>query len=219
MLFRSSRQSDFGDRELVTAARALPALEAAARRCLQTEADRGPSPVVEAILDEADERAYLALTPQGRLLWRSQRAARLLDPGPLPDAMLAAVRKLGDLAAGEAPRSLPSVVHFTRRDGTRVDGDLRLARTRTGEPFVAVALSTGSRPRVDELRERFGLTQAEADVLGELALGHSNREIARRRSVSVATVRTHVVHLLEKLGVHSRLRAALMVTGAKDDWS
>jgi DNA-binding CsgD family transcriptional regulator len=217
MLFRTSNHSDFSDRELVTAARALPALEAAARRCLQNEADRGPAPVVEAILDEADDRAHLALTPQGRLLWRSQRAARLLDSNVLPEALVTAARELGVLARGQSPRSLPSTVSFTRRDGTRVTGDLHLSRARTGEPFVAVALSTRSRPRVDELRERFGLTQAEADVLGELALGHSNREIARRRSVSVATVRTHVVHLLQKLGVHSRLRAALMVTSANDD--
>lgn len=217
MLFRSPAQSDFSDRELVTAARALPALEAAARRALQTEADRGSAPVVEAILEEADDRAYVALTPQGRLLWRSRRAAALVDDDALPDTLIAEARNLGALASGRAVPSSPSRVYLMRADGTRIAADLRLARTGAGEPFVAVALATTGRTRIDGLRDRFGLTEAEADVLSHLALGYSNREIARRRSVSVATVRTHVAHLLDKLGVHSRLRAALMATGPTDD--
>jgi DNA-binding CsgD family transcriptional regulator len=217
MLFRTSDRPDFGDRELVTAARALPALEAASRRCLRAYADGGPAPFIEAILEETDEHAHVAFTPRGALLLCSRRAARLIDPHALPDDLVAAVCALGRLALGQRPSQTASSLTFTRRDGSRTVADLRLARTRTGDPFVAVTLSSAGRPRLEELRERFGLTQSEADVLGELALGLSNGEIASRRSVSVATVRTHVVHLLEKLGVNSRLRAALMVTRPGDD--
>jgi DNA-binding CsgD family transcriptional regulator len=217
MLFRNRKRTDFGDRELVTAARALPALEAASQRCLRAAADGGPAPFIEAILEEADEHAHIAFTPKGALLWCSRRAARLLDPHALPDELVAAVRGLGQLALGQRPSRSASWLTFTRGDGARIAADLRLARTQAGEPFVAVTLSSAGRHRLEELRDRFGLTQAEADVLGELALGLSNGEIARRRGVSVATIRTHVVHLLEKLGVNSRLRAALMVTSAGGD--
>ena len=53
------------------------------------------------------------------------------------------------------------------------------------------------------------LTERETDVLRLLAQGHSNKEIARRLSVGEQTVKTHVGHVLHKLGVSSRTQAAL----------
>jgi DNA-binding CsgD family transcriptional regulator len=51
------------------------------------------------------------------------------------------------------------------------------------------------------------LTARERDVLGRMAEGLQNKEIAHRLDISVATVRNHVHNLLEKLGVHSKLEA------------
>jgi len=53
------------------------------------------------------------------------------------------------------------------------------------------------------------LTQRERAVLMLLARGWSNREIARELGVTDITVRTHVTHVLGKLGVHNRVEAAL----------
>jgi len=53
------------------------------------------------------------------------------------------------------------------------------------------------------------LTSREQDVLALLAQGCSNREIARKLGVTDITVRTHVSHVLSKLGVHNRVEAAL----------
>ena len=62
------------------------------------------------------------------------------------------------------------------------------------------------------------LTGREREVLGELARGRSNREIARDLGMSEKTVKTHVSAILAKLGVHDRTQAALYAvrTGVLD---
>nr|WP_296752508.1 response regulator [Thioalkalivibrio sp.] len=54
-----------------------------------------------------------------------------------------------------------------------------------------------------------GLTSRERQILECIAAGHSNRKIAAELQISDATVKVHVKHLLKKLGLHSRVEAAL----------
>lgn len=53
------------------------------------------------------------------------------------------------------------------------------------------------------------LTTREREVLAEIALGRSNREIARGLGLAEKTVKTHVSAILMKLGVQDRTQAAL----------
>ena len=54
-----------------------------------------------------------------------------------------------------------------------------------------------------------GLTSREREVLSLLSQGLTNTEIARRLFISPSTAKVHVRHIFEKLGVHTRLQAAL----------
>ena len=75
---------------------------------------------------------------------------------------------------------------------------------------VVEMLRLVGRERQEELPARRAverLTPREKEVLQALAEGLESREIAEKLSVTVETERTHMVNILHKLGVHSRLQA------------
>jgi DNA-binding CsgD family transcriptional regulator len=51
------------------------------------------------------------------------------------------------------------------------------------------------------------LTDREKEVLGWVAAGLQNKEVAQKLGISLATVRNHIHNILEKLDVHSKLEA------------
>jgi DNA-binding NarL/FixJ family response regulator len=68
----------------------------------------------------------------------------------------------------------------------------------------AARRATGSfRKQIESLTER------EAEVLRQMARGLGNQEIAEKLFVSEATVKTHVAHILDKLGVENRVQAVV----------
>jgi DNA-binding NarL/FixJ family response regulator len=113
---------------------------------------------------------------------RAGASGFLLKDAP-PEELIRAVRVV---AAGNAMLA-PDV---TRRLLDRVAARLPSVR---GRP-----------PEIDELTER------ERDVLQLVARGRSNSEIAQRLHVSETTVKTHVSHVLEKLGLRDRIQAVVL---------
>ncbi len=58
-------------------------------------------------------------------------------------------------------------------------------------------------------REEDKLTPREREILGYLALGEANKVIARRLDLAESTVKIHVQNILKKLGLSSRVQAAV----------
>ncbi len=56
------------------------------------------------------------------------------------------------------------------------------------------------------------ITPREQQILAEIALGASNKEIARTLAIAETTVKIHVQHILRKLGLSSRVQAAVYAT-------
>jgi two-component system, NarL family, response regulator LiaR len=79
------------------------------------------------------------------------------------------------------------------------------------DPTVAAALvnTIAARPGLIE-PDRERLTRREREVLELIAHGRSNKRIAFELGISEKTVKTHVGHVLAKLGVTDRTQAALL---------
>lgn len=69
-------------------------------------------------------------------------------------------------------------------------------------------LQAGFEPN-DAAAEQLGITRREREVLGLLAAGQSNKEIARKLGLSPNTVKTHIARLYEKLEAVRRTDAVL----------
>ncbi len=57
------------------------------------------------------------------------------------------------------------------------------------------------------------LSPREREILGHIARGASNKAIARELDIAETTVKIHVQHILRKLGLSSRVQAAVYLTG------
>jgi DNA-binding NarL/FixJ family response regulator len=109
-------------------------------------------------------------------------------------------------AAGVLHKSadVDEILDATRRLG---EGETLLSQ----DELVALLRLAGQN-REEELEVRASIEQItprEREVLQTLAEGLSNKEIAAKLHMSVDTERTHMMNILNKLGVHSRLQALL----------
>lgn len=77
-------------------------------------------------------------------------------------------------------------------------------------PSMAARLVGRARTGGDAVTPASPLTPRETEVLALVAQGCSNREIGRRLFVGEATVKTHLLHVFEKLGVGDRTRAVTL---------
>lgn len=114
---------------------------------------------------------------------------------------------LGSLAAGASGFLLKSASGAELVDGVRrvAQGDAVL------DPAVTRVVVDAMRSRPAEpAPDLSDLTEREIEVLGGLGAGLSNAQIARRLMIGEATVKTHVSRVLMKLGVQSRVQAAVL---------
>ncbi|MET8523702.1 response regulator transcription factor [Nocardioides sp. NBC_00163] len=113
------------------------------------------------------------------------------------------------LKSAEASDLVDAVRHVAAGDGVVApEVTRRVLAELAGAPDRSVPASTAAVPLPEDLTPR------ERDVLAALGQGLSNAEIAQRLVISEATTKTHVSRVLAKLGVASRVQAAIVAREA-----
>jgi DNA-binding NarL/FixJ family response regulator len=105
----------------------------------------------------------------------------------------------GYLVKDAAPEELALAIRAAHRGEMHLDASV--ARR------LMESLHVLGRPPSDPFAE---LSEREREILRLIAAGQANKEIAARLVISERTARTHVSHILSKLGLRSRTQAALL---------
>ncbi len=185
----------------------LRAREVLARVAVHLQGARQSSQARNA-LDAFGHATLVVRVADGRVLWQTPLARELMlahfGGGRLPDEALAwmrgAVQRVSagapppTLALGHAPRRLLVALHEQTGDGE----------------WLVVMRERSDRAVIDALAAAFKLTAREAEVLYWVAKGKTNRDIGDIFGTSPATVKKHLEHVFEKLGVETRNAAASM---------
>jgi two-component system nitrate/nitrite response regulator NarL len=119
----------------------------------------------------------------------------------LSNAIRAGVR--GYLLKDMAPED---VVDSIRRVAA---GELVVAPTMT---VKMIEMLRGDQPGEEPKNSMKLLTEREREILQLLSRGESNKAIAQTLSISYDTVKQHVRHILTKLNLSSRVKAAVLFT-------
>ena len=135
---------------------------------------------------------------------------RAANPRAMVLVLTASIEREAYARAVEAGAA--GVLHKAVRVKDVIEAALRLAEGETilspSETVELLWLANRERERDNEARRAIEhLTPREREVLRLLAEGLSDKEIAQRLYLGVGTVRNHVVSILGKLGVRSRLQA------------
>lgn len=90
---------------------------------------------------------------------------------------------------------------------TVVAGQYWVGREEVSDLVAALRglLPTGA----DERQRSFGLTRRELEIVAAIVEGCTNRDIAQKFSLSEDTVKHHLTHIFDKLGVSNRLELAM----------
>jgi DNA-binding NarL/FixJ family response regulator len=78
----------------------------------------------------------------------------------------------------------------------------------TGSLFSQIVEHALQSGHMSSLLSAVKMTSREQDVIGHIAAGKSNKEIASDLNIAVYTVKSHVHNILEKLALHTRLELA-----------
>ncbi|MEL6480792.1 MAG: response regulator transcription factor [Pseudomonadota bacterium] len=162
-------------------------------------------------------RSVMAFAENGRMQWATPRAqdlvGRYVEPMAPEAALVAAwTSRIADQPVSAVrPLELPLVPDD--------DGGVSLVylgRTTSGALLTRVSPRRTQAPG-EELARRLGLTPREGEVLGWLADGKANRDIAAILSLSPRTVNKHLEQIYAKLQVENRTAAVALALRALEN--
>ncbi|WP_417692118.1 response regulator [Roseibium sp.] len=165
---------------------------------------------------DAAGRHLVAVSRNGTLRWSTPQTHQLLASCPSGDTVLLMeiAEALGAWLDGDAARIQARSEPFTLTPLGELSIQMQYLGAVSGDE-VLFRLTTADHPnQLEVLRDNFGLTAREADVLLWIAKGKANKDIGEILGLSPRTVNKHLEQIYQKLGVENRASAAVRAAQA-----
>jgi len=196
-----------------------PIFLAGLRWLLETE----PGLEVAGKADDASGVAPLVrnLCPDILLLGMTRSGRPTLDTLKEIEASGASVRTILLTTSVDAPEVVAALEHGVRgvvlTDSTADTLFESIRTVMAGHFWIGQCVSSTSAVCRELNAERrraraFGLTRRELEIVNRVTVGHTNKEIASRLSISENTVKRHLTHVFNKMGASSRVELALFAS-------
>jgi len=161
---------------------------------------------------DAAGRHLMAFSQSGKAHWTTPQATRLLALSEMEEQVAAELgERVRALLSSRNPALLVGQSFSARLPGL---GEVQLVYLGTVAPdehlFRLLAQNEANQEEI--LRQHFGLTARESEVLLWIARGKSNRDIGEVLGLSPRTVNKHLEQVYVKLGVENRASAAVKAT-------
>lgn len=158
---------------------------------------------------DAAGRHLVAFGPDGAVLWSTPQSNRLLErSGVDADGQAGMSRSFSAWRLQQGDNLTPGNGFDLSLPGAP---KLQLAFLGVvgGDEYLFRLSGAAEEGQEDALRQNFGLTQRESEVLLWIARGKSNRDIGEILGLSPRTVNKHLEQVYTKLGVENRASAAI----------
>jgi DNA-binding response OmpR family regulator len=159
---------------------------------------------------DAAGRHLLAVRGNGKILWSTPQATRLVNAATSSDVGLdlvsARVLAWMDQRSGSAQAGDTG---FTLETGGEATLSLSFLGAIGQDEYLFRLTSQTQASDGERLRQHFSLTARESEVLVWISKGKSNRDIGEILGLSARTVNKHLEQIYVKLGVENRASAAV----------
>jgi DNA-binding CsgD family transcriptional regulator len=88
-------------------------------------------------------------------------------------------------------------------------------RANADRAFAPVKAESATKIGMDHVFERYGVTKRERQIVQQICLGKTNKQIAEELFISLQTVKDHTHRIYSKIGVSSRMQLVQMMNVAK----
>jgi DNA-binding CsgD family transcriptional regulator len=169
---------------------------------------------------QISDTCLVLLSRNGRVLSMNREAERFFEnqKGEESEGSTSPISGCPDLVEelrrvnAEGPRNAWLVSNFCDGRGEEITVTARIAPLTGGKArWIGYLLSFRPVETEEGLSISFSLSGRETEVLRHLIGGATSRETAVSLGISERTVKSHVTHIYQKLGVNSRMEAARLL--------
>jgi DNA-binding CsgD family transcriptional regulator len=143
------------------------------------------------------------------IVYSNKQASLFLNRFEIPEEIPSVSRRIFNALDGDKFQELfpGEIIIIKKFEGSPSNWLFRFAIPVKSQPIIVIYIiedKISNKLNVNEIRQQYGLTRREADIIRRLLDGLKNVEISRELEIMEQTVKDHLSNIYQKMGVENR---------------